>query len=95
MTADEIVSLSRKYTLYEWSAQSAVDPIPVEHAEGIYFYTPDGKRYIDFNSQLMSVNIGHGDKRVISAIKAAGREAGLRQSVHGPRAARPAGREAG
>ena len=69
MTADEIISLSRKYTLYEWSAQSAVDPIAVERAEGIYFYTPDGKRYIDFNSQLMSVNIGHGDKRVIDAIK--------------------------
>src|SRR3954451_15069372 len=69
MTADEIVSLSRKYTLYEWSAQSAVDPIPVERAEGIYFYTPDGKRFIDFNSQLMSVNIGHGDKRVTEAIK--------------------------
>jgi taurine--2-oxoglutarate transaminase len=70
MTAEEIVSLSRRYTLYEWSAQSAVDPIPVERAEGIYFYTPDGKRYIDFNSQLMSVNIGHGDRRVIDAIKA-------------------------
>jgi taurine--2-oxoglutarate transaminase len=70
MTAEEIVSLSRKYTLYEWSAQAAVDPIPVERAEGIYFYTPDGKRYIDFNSQLMSVNIGHGDRRVIDAIKA-------------------------
>jgi taurine--2-oxoglutarate transaminase len=70
MTADQIVSLSRKYTLYEWSAQSAVDPIAVERAEGIYFYTPDGKRYIDFNSQLMSVNIGHGDRRVIAAIQA-------------------------
>src|SRR5215213_9901176 len=69
MTAEEIVALSRKYTLYEWSAQAAVDPIAVERAEGIYFYTPDGKRYIDFNSQLMSVNIGHGDKRVIAAIK--------------------------
>ncbi len=70
MTAEEIVSLSRQYTLYEWSAQNAVDPIPVERAEGIYFYTPDGKRFIDFNSQLMSVNIGHGDRRVIDAIKA-------------------------
>jgi taurine--2-oxoglutarate transaminase len=70
MTAAEIVALSRKYTLYEWSAQSMVDPIPVERAEGIYFYTPDGKRFIDFNSQLMSVNIGHGDQRVIDAIKA-------------------------
>ncbi len=38
-------------------------------AKGIYFYTPEGKRFIDFNSQLMSVNIGHGDERVINAIK--------------------------
>jgi taurine--2-oxoglutarate transaminase len=69
MTGKEIVDLSRKHTLYEWSAQSKVDPIPVASAKGIYFYTPEGKRFIDFNSQLMSVNIGHGDERVIQAIK--------------------------
>src|SRR5215203_2087916 len=68
MSGEEIVELSKRYTLYEWSAQNAVDPIPVERAEGVYFYTPDGKRYIDFNSQLMSVNIGHGDRRVADAI---------------------------
>ena len=70
LSAEEIVELSRKYTLYEWSAQSAADPIPVDRAEGVYFYTPDGRRFLDFNSQLMSVNIGHGDKRVVEAIKA-------------------------
>ena len=69
MTAEEIVALSRQHTLYEWSAQAAVDPIPVDRAEGVYFYTPDGRRYLDFNSQLMSVNIGHGDRRVIAAIQ--------------------------
>jgi taurine--2-oxoglutarate transaminase len=68
MSGKEIVDLSRKHTLYEWSAQSKVDPIPVASAKGIYFYTPEGKRFIDFNSQLMSVNIGHGDPRVIQAI---------------------------
>jgi taurine--2-oxoglutarate transaminase len=68
MTGKEIVDLARKHTLYEWSAQSKVDPIPVARAKGIYFYTPEGKRFIDFNSQLMSVNIGHGDQRVIQAI---------------------------
>lgn len=68
MSGPEIVNLSRKHTLYEWSAQSKVDPIPVARAKGIYFYTPEGKRFIDFNSQLMSVNIGHGDERVIQAI---------------------------
>jgi len=68
MSGKEIVHLARRHTLYEWSAQSKVDPIPVAHAKGVYFYTPEGKRFIDFNSQLMSVNIGHGDERVIQAI---------------------------
>jgi taurine--2-oxoglutarate transaminase len=63
-----MVDLCRRHTLYEWSAQSAVDPIPVARAKGIYFWTPEGKRFIDFNSQLMCVNIGHGDERVIRAI---------------------------
>ena len=68
MTGDEMIALSKKHTLFEWSAQSKVDPIPVERAKGIYFWTPEGKRFIDFNSQLMCVNIGHGDERVIKAI---------------------------
>lgn len=69
MTGAEIVELCRRHTLFEWSAQAAVDPIPVARAKGIYFWTPEGKRFIDFNSQLMCVNIGHGDERVINAIK--------------------------
>ena len=68
MTSEEIIALAKKHTLYEWSAQSKVDPIPVAKAKGVYFWTPDGKRFLDFNSQLMSVNIGHGDSRVINAI---------------------------
>jgi taurine--2-oxoglutarate transaminase len=69
MTGQEIVDLCRRHTLFEWSAQGAVDPIPVARAKGVYFYTPEGKRFIDFNSQLMCVNIGHGDERVIRAIQ--------------------------
>src|SRR5213593_232432 len=69
MTGEEMIALSKKHTLFEWTAQSKVDPIPVAHAKGIYFYTPEGKRFIDFNSQLMCVNIGHGDERVIRAIQ--------------------------
>src|ERR1700747_1962431 len=68
MTGEEMIALSKKHTLFEWSAQSKVDPIPVERSKGIYFWTPEEKRFIDFNSQLMSVNIGHGDERVINAI---------------------------
>jgi hypothetical protein len=68
MTGDEIVALSKKHTITEYAAQDAVNPIPVAKAKGVYFWTPEGKRFIDFNSQLMSVNIGHGDSRVIAAI---------------------------
>jgi taurine---2-oxoglutarate transaminase len=68
MSGAEIVDLCRKHTFFEWSAQGAVDPIPMARAQGVYFWTPEGKRYIDFNSQLMCVNIGHGDQRVIRAI---------------------------
>ena len=70
MTSEEIVRLSRAHTFFSWSAQGAIDPIAIDHAEGIYLYTPEGRRIIDFNSQLMSVNIGHGDRRVIDAITA-------------------------
>ncbi len=70
LSGDQIVALTKQHTLYEWSAQSKVDPIPVARAEGIYFYTPEGKRFIDFNSQLMSVNAGHGEPRIIKAITA-------------------------
>lgn len=68
MTGEEMIALVKKHTLFEWSAQSKVAPLPVAKAKGVYFWTPEGKRFLDFNSQLMSVNIGHGDPRVIEAI---------------------------
>jgi taurine--2-oxoglutarate transaminase len=68
MTSDEIVALAKKHTIFEWSPQGTFDPLPVSRAKGVYFWTPDGKRYLDFNSQLMCVNIGHGDDRVVKAI---------------------------
>ena len=68
MTSEEIVALSREHTLFSWSVQGALDPIAIDHAEGVYLYTPEGRRILDFNAQLMSVNIGHGDRRVVDAI---------------------------
>jgi taurine--2-oxoglutarate transaminase len=69
MTAEEIVSLTKRHSIFSWSAQASLNPIPMVRGEGIYFWDAAGKRYIDMNSQLMCVNIGHGDKRVIEAIK--------------------------
>jgi taurine--2-oxoglutarate transaminase len=68
-TGAGMIEACRRHTLYEWSAQSHVVPIPVARAKGVHFWTPEGKRYIDFNSQLMCVNVGHGHPRVIQAVQ--------------------------
>ena len=49
--------------------QPDVDPLAVVRAKGVWFWTADGRRFLDFNSQLMCVNIGHGDERVVEAMK--------------------------
>lgn len=67
---DEIIPLSMKHNFWTWSAQAHVNPIAVQRAQGVYFWDTDGKRYLDFNSMVMCVNIGHGDTRVIEAMVA-------------------------
>ena len=65
---DEILPQSMEHSFWTWSAQAKVSPIPVTRAKGVYFWDAQGKRYLDFNSMVMCVNIGHGDERVIKAI---------------------------
>jgi len=70
LSAEEITELCVRHTLYDWSAQAGLKPMAVASAKGVRFTTVDGRRFIDFNSQLMSVHAGHGDRRIIEAIKA-------------------------
>lgn len=63
-----IIQDNLDYTLFSWSKQKGISPIAVKHAEGVYLYDYDGKRYIDFSSGLMNVNIGHGNQRVTNAV---------------------------
>ncbi len=60
---------SLKYNLHSWSVQGELDPKVITKAEGIYFWDAEGKRYFDMSSQLVNVNIGHGNQKVIDAIK--------------------------
>ena len=69
LSGEEIVQLSKEYTFYSWTVQSQASPIPVEKAEGVYFWDTDGKRYLDFSSQLMNVNIGLQHPKVVKAIQ--------------------------
>jgi taurine---2-oxoglutarate transaminase len=64
----QILPLSLEHNFWTWSAQARVKPIPIKRAKGVYFWDVDDKRYLDFNSMVMCVNIGHGDERVIQAI---------------------------
>jgi taurine--2-oxoglutarate transaminase len=70
----DILPLSLEHSFWTWSAQAKVSPIPVTRAQGVYFWDVDGKRYLDFNSMTMCVNIGHGNQRVIDAIVAQARQ---------------------
>ncbi|RLB65994.1 MAG: aspartate aminotransferase family protein [Deltaproteobacteria bacterium] len=70
METKEIVDLCKRHTVFSWSAQKNVNPIAADRAEGIYFWDAAGKRYIDFNSQLMCVNAGHNHPKIVAAVKA-------------------------
>jgi taurine---2-oxoglutarate transaminase len=65
---EAIINDNQDYTLFSWSKQKGTNPIAVKYGEGIYLYDYDGKRYIDFSSGLMNVNIGHGDQRITAAV---------------------------
>src|SRR5438034_1322818 len=65
----QIVEDAKRYVLYSWSVQDAINPIAVERAEGRYFFDYDGNRYLDFASQLVNVSIGHSHPKVVQAIK--------------------------
>ena len=68
-THDELVRRNKTFTMTSWTAQSNWNPISMAKAEGVYFWDADGKRYLDWSSQLMNVNIGHGHPHVVKAIQ--------------------------
>lgn len=64
----EIIENNLDYTMFSWSKQKGIDPIAVKYGKGVYLYDHDDKKYIDFSSGLMNVNIGHGDQRITDAV---------------------------
>jgi taurine---2-oxoglutarate transaminase len=65
----QIVEDAKRYVLYSWSVQDAINPVAVAGAQGRYFWDYEGKRYLDFASQLVNVSIGHQHPKVVAAIK--------------------------
>ena len=69
MTGQEITNTLKEYNLQSWSKQKGLNPIPVERAEGIYFWDYDGNRYTDMSAQLVNMNVGFGNRAIAAAIK--------------------------
>ena len=66
---EKVVADDRDYLIHSWSVQSALSPLAVAGAEGRYFWDYEGKRYLDFASQLVNVSIGHQHPKLVAAIK--------------------------
>lgn len=69
LSADEVIALNREHVFYSWSIQNSVDPIAIESGQGVTYWDLNGKRYMDFSSQLMSLNIGYQHPKVVAAIQ--------------------------
>lgn len=69
LSPQEIVDFNKEYTFFSWAAQGALNPIPVTHADGVYFWDAHGKRYLDLVSQLANSNLGHQHPKVVAAIQ--------------------------
>jgi len=59
----------RAHVFHSWSAQGLIDPLPIASAEGSWFTDYAGKRYLDFSSQLVNVNIGYQHPKLVAAIQ--------------------------
>lgn len=70
MEGKEVSALQTQYVLQSWSKQGGLNPTPIKSAEGIYFYSYDGKKFADMSSQQVNVNLGYGNKEMAEAIKA-------------------------
>lgn len=69
-TASDRVSLAdRTSVFHSWSAQGALNPLAIAGGSGSTVWDFDGRRYLDFSSQLVNVNIGHQHPRIVEAIQ--------------------------
>jgi taurine--2-oxoglutarate transaminase len=66
---DRALALDRAHVFHSWSAQGALAPMVIAGASGCEVWDFAGTRYLDFSSQLVNTNIGHGHPKVVAAIQ--------------------------
>jgi len=68
-TNERAFALDREHVFHSWSAQGALNPLVIARASGCEVFDHEGKRLLDFSSQLVNTNIGHSHPKVVQAIK--------------------------
>jgi taurine---2-oxoglutarate transaminase len=66
--ADRVRKDDARHVLVPWKRQGLERDVPIVRAEGVYFWDAEDRRYLDFTSQFVFTNFGHGEVRVIEAI---------------------------
>lgn len=69
MDTEEVKRLDKMHVIHSWSVNEGLDPKVIRGVDGVYMVDADGKRILDFSSQLKCVNAGHGNQRIIKAIE--------------------------
>ena len=69
LDAETLSQYETEYVLHPWRVQKGLTRVIVDYAKGNYFYDTSGRQYLDFTSQLAFCNLGHGDERVVAAVR--------------------------
>ncbi|MGB3482791.1 MAG: aminotransferase class III-fold pyridoxal phosphate-dependent enzyme [Mycobacterium sp.] len=70
-TPERVLTSDQRYVIRSWSQQGKPAQAVVTHGEGSWFFTADGRRVLDFQSQLVNLNLGHQHPRLVEAIQQA------------------------
>ena len=69
LTSAEVIALTKDHNYGTWRKQKLWNPGHLVSADGCYFTDGNGKRFLDFASQLICMNLGHNNPAVIKAIQ--------------------------
>ena len=69
---EDHAEITRKYLFGTWRYQKTWNPRVIVGAKGSHFKDSEGKRYLDFSSQLVCSNLGHDNQKVREALTGQG-----------------------
>jgi taurine--2-oxoglutarate transaminase len=69
MDAAKIKKLDKAHVMHSWAVNASLDPAVISDVDGVYIIDSEGRKILDFSSQLMCVNVGHKNRKIIKAIQ--------------------------